>query len=326
MYNRATLVGETLDSVLAQTYADWECIVVDDGSTDNSVEVVQKYVDKDSRFKLLIRPKDRIKGGPTCRNIGYENSTGEIVYWFDSDDLLSPEFFEIVVETFIQKPEAEYLYAEIDSFHGTYKKQNSQKHNKPPYQGTPFEQLCSIKAKSSTQRLIWKRKLIEQCNIKWTEGLVKAQDSDFVYQVLATTDNQGDWICGQPMIHCRRHRGQMTSTSMLQKEKTAVVTTEVLINSFHVLCEKRKISDQLQKLFLRGFVRAYVLTGAIIVGSSNASQLAYQFLCTQKNAGRMLRACTWSIWKMTPILHFIGKGLFKFRHTFIVQQLKRLLW
>jgi hypothetical protein len=140
------------------------------------------------------------------------------------------------------------------------------------------------------------------------------------------TDNQGDWICGQPMIHCRQHRGQMTSTSMLQNEKTAITVMEVLIDSFYLLCEKRKINDKLQKLFLQGFVRAYVLTSAIILGSNDASQRAYKFLCTQKNAGQILRTCTWLIWKITPIFHFIGKGLFKFRHTYIVQQLKKILW
>jgi hypothetical protein len=218
------------------------------------------------------------------------------------------------------------LYAEIDSFHGTYKKQNSQKHNKHPYSGTPFEQLCSINAKPTTQRLIWRRSLLEQSKEKWQEGLIKSQDPDFTFRVLASTNNNGDWICGQPMIHCRRHRSQMTNTSMLQKEKTSITVTEVLIGSFYALCEKRKISDQLQKLFLQGFVRAYMCTNAITYGSRNASQLAYKFINTQKNAGLILRLSTWSIWKTTPILHLIGKGLFKFRHTFIVQQLKKLLW
>ncbi|RLD85933.1 MAG: glycosyltransferase family 2 protein, partial [Bacteroidetes bacterium] len=55
-YNRADLIGETLDSVLAQTYPNWECIVVDDGSADKTKDVVQHYVDKDPRFILVDRP------------------------------------------------------------------------------------------------------------------------------------------------------------------------------------------------------------------------------------------------------------------------------
>ncbi|MHB1105158.1 MAG: glycosyltransferase family 2 protein [Lutibacter sp.] len=88
-YNRAHLLRETLDSVLAQTYANWECIIIDDGSTDNTFEVVSNYIKKDSRFKYLVRPIERIKGASTCRNIGLENAKGEFIQFLDSDDLLS---------------------------------------------------------------------------------------------------------------------------------------------------------------------------------------------------------------------------------------------
>jgi glycosyltransferase involved in cell wall biosynthesis len=92
MCNRADLVSKTLDSVLAQTYQDWECIVVDDGSTDNSLQIVQEYCSCDQRIRFMSRPEEREKGAPTCRNISVENTTGEYAYFPDSDDLLSHEF------------------------------------------------------------------------------------------------------------------------------------------------------------------------------------------------------------------------------------------
>lgn len=90
-YNRAHLIGETLDSVLRQTYSDWECIVVDDGSTDETSEIVQCYLDKDSRFKYYLRPRIRPKGANACRNYGFELSKGEYIQWLDSDDLIGQE-------------------------------------------------------------------------------------------------------------------------------------------------------------------------------------------------------------------------------------------
>ena len=52
VFNRAKLLPETLDSVLRQIYSEWECILVDDGSNDNTIEVIEQYVKKDNRFKL----------------------------------------------------------------------------------------------------------------------------------------------------------------------------------------------------------------------------------------------------------------------------------
>ncbi|WP_067148389.1 glycosyltransferase family 2 protein [Pseudotamlana agarivorans] len=88
-YNRANFIGETLESVLAQTYDNWECIVVDDGSTDDTCLIVEKYVAKDSRFQLYLRNSNIIKGASSCRNIGIEKSKGVYIQFLDSDDLLS---------------------------------------------------------------------------------------------------------------------------------------------------------------------------------------------------------------------------------------------
>ncbi|HEX9600942.1 MAG TPA: glycosyltransferase family 2 protein, partial [Mariniflexile sp.] len=56
-YNRGHLIGETLESVLCQTYDNWECLVIDDGSTDNTDALVQGYLNKDNRIKFYHRPE-----------------------------------------------------------------------------------------------------------------------------------------------------------------------------------------------------------------------------------------------------------------------------
>lgn len=93
-YNRAHLIGETLDSILLQTYKNWECIIVDDGSTDNTIEVLSKYVEKDSRFQYHERPSKISKGPNSCRNFGYKLSRGEYIKWFDSDDIMHVDLLE----------------------------------------------------------------------------------------------------------------------------------------------------------------------------------------------------------------------------------------
>jgi len=89
-YNRAHLIGETLDSVLAQTYQNWECIIVDDGSSDNTDEVVGAYVKKDSRFKYYHRPDEHLIGANGARNYGIIKSQGDFLNFLDSDDYLHP--------------------------------------------------------------------------------------------------------------------------------------------------------------------------------------------------------------------------------------------
>lgn len=99
--NRAGLIGETLDSVLAQTYQNWECIIVDDGSTDDTKSVVQKYVDKDSRFKLYDRPESHKPGGNGARNYGIKMSSGGYIMFLDSDDLLSTSCLSVRITSIL---------------------------------------------------------------------------------------------------------------------------------------------------------------------------------------------------------------------------------
>lgn len=99
-FNRAQIISETLDSVLAQTYKNWECIIVDDGSSDNTEEVVLAYTSKDHRFKFYKRPSDYPPGGNGARNYGFEISNGTYINWFDSDDLMHPKKLETQINAF----------------------------------------------------------------------------------------------------------------------------------------------------------------------------------------------------------------------------------
>lgn len=90
-YNQAQFLAETLDSVLAQTHENWECIVVNDGSTDNTETVAKEYCDRDQRFVYL---KKENGGLSSARNAGLDIAKGEYVQFLDSDDILLPNKFE----------------------------------------------------------------------------------------------------------------------------------------------------------------------------------------------------------------------------------------
>lgn len=93
-FNRYSYLEETLTSVSSQVYRNWECIIVDDGSTDKSIPFIKQFIAKDERFTLLKRPENRKKGASTCRNIGLEYAQGDYIQFLDSDDLIHGSKFE----------------------------------------------------------------------------------------------------------------------------------------------------------------------------------------------------------------------------------------
>lgn len=90
MYNAEDFSSAMIESIIAQTYANWELIIVDDGSTDNSINIVRSYESEDNRIKLIRRSDEIQKGAPSCRNIGIQNSNGEFIIFFDADDYIAP--------------------------------------------------------------------------------------------------------------------------------------------------------------------------------------------------------------------------------------------
>ena len=94
VFNRADLLAETLDSICLQTYTKWECIIVDDGSSDDTCKVASDYVSSDNRIRLISRPASVKKGANGCRNYGFQLAQGEFIQWFDSDDLMSSDLLE----------------------------------------------------------------------------------------------------------------------------------------------------------------------------------------------------------------------------------------
>lgn len=95
-YNREMIISRALNSILEQTYGDWECVVVDDGSTDDTEKVIREYIDQNSRFQYLRN--NRSKGAQGARNTGILAAQGEWVILFDSDNKMHPSFLASLKE------------------------------------------------------------------------------------------------------------------------------------------------------------------------------------------------------------------------------------
>ncbi|MBL8100359.1 MAG: glycosyltransferase [Anaerolineales bacterium] len=107
-YNQAKYLEQTIQSVLTQAYPNIECIVIDGGSNDSSVEVIKKYQDK---LAYWVSEKDN--GQAHAINKGFEKANGEIVAWLNSDDYYLPNTINQVVKTFEENPNAVLVYGNM---------------------------------------------------------------------------------------------------------------------------------------------------------------------------------------------------------------------
>src|ERR1700723_3850662 len=105
--NRLTLLGQTLDSVAAQTLIDWEHIVVDDGSDDGAARMMRARVSADPRVRYIVREGER-SGANVCRNIGIRAASAPLVVLLDSDDLLAPTCLERRAEVMTRNADLDF--------------------------------------------------------------------------------------------------------------------------------------------------------------------------------------------------------------------------
>lgn len=106
-YNGAKYISQTIESVLNQTYSQWEMIIIDDGSRDNSAEIVGSFLEKEERIRFLQQPN---AGSAAARNNGICHARGQYIALLDADDLWEPEFLEEQIR-FMKEKNAVCVYS-----------------------------------------------------------------------------------------------------------------------------------------------------------------------------------------------------------------------
>jgi glycosyltransferase involved in cell wall biosynthesis len=117
-YNQSFYLPETLRSVLTQTYSNWECVIVNDGSTDKSEDIALQFCSTDKRFRYF---KKENSGVSDTRNYAIAHSQGDIILPLDGDDLISPDYLEKAVEVFSSNTDVKVVYSQgefFDQYHG----------------------------------------------------------------------------------------------------------------------------------------------------------------------------------------------------------------
>lgn len=247
-YNRALLIGETLDSVLAQTYQKWECILVDDGSTDTTIEILKKYSERDTRIQFYSRPKHRLKGANACRNYGFEVSNGDYIQWFDSDDLMHPEKIKQKVAS-LNVLKYDYVVCAGIEFKGnvsnTFNKWNNLSSD------TPLISHLTGDISFHTNGPLFKRSFLENKNL-FDETLQRKQEWEFYTRLLIVSSNY--FAIQNELFYFRIHdisinglNSEKTLRSRIQSCRKIVYNLKLKTN---ILSENRS----LRKHFLKKYI------------------------------------------------------------------------
>lgn len=112
-YNQGKFLSETLDSVLAQTLQEWECIVVDDGSTDNSSDIAKAYCTKDNRIRYVYQEN---AGPSAARNKGVSQTQAPLIYFLDGDDLIDVNLLDLGVKYMADNTNCKLYYTRAKCF------------------------------------------------------------------------------------------------------------------------------------------------------------------------------------------------------------------
>lgn len=179
--NRAELLRHTLASLSDQSLPDWEALIVDDGSTDDTAPLVARLAATDPRFRYLPREKEP-PGAPACRNLGLARARSPFVLFLDSDDLLAPSALAQRLPPLLNDPRLDFVVANGQLFHHT-------PGDSPFYWNTfdaqdPLDRFLRADNVWCTNGPLWRRTSILRLG-GWHEGLARWQDWELHTRALA---------------------------------------------------------------------------------------------------------------------------------------------
>ncbi len=304
-YNRADLIGETLDSISNQSYKHWECIVVDDGSSDGTGELLDRYVNEDNRFRYVMRPEDHLPGGNGARNYGFDLSKGELIQWFDSDDLMHEHFLSAKVEQFQKHPDCQSIISRFTFFEGD-RVAEKQYHFWSRYPKL-YENTITVKIPVWTPSIIFKKSFLLETGERLDETLKRLQEYEFFTRIFVRHPHKTK-LLDESLCMVRKHA--QTKTSDFNDRQTLEMY-ESFYEANHkivsVLLEQSKMTSNLEDYFYKDHKRYITLSRGL--GYNELAQkfkdLAETYLKADKSYFRLIRFRTgYFFYKIIPVNNF----------------------
>lgn len=209
VFNRESLIGATLDSIIAQNYTLWECIIVDDFSTDFTRKVIHEYASRDNRIKYMFN--QRLKGAPGARNTGIEIARGEFICFFDSDDIMYSDNLQKKLNYLGKHPSVDIVTSYSDVLDINNKKIDEFKWD---VSGNIFAELLNRSKYVDTNSALFRSSILQ--NIKWDEDCPSYQEWDFHLRV--SNKAKYGFISENLCAYYKRNDGTISSDKKLDLE------------------------------------------------------------------------------------------------------------
>lgn len=215
-FNRSAYLLECLKSVVNQTYTNWECLVIDDGSSDDTEQVVEGLVKKDSRIKYFKRSQDYKPGGCGARNYGFDLSSGDYINWFDNDDVMLPEFLEHKLD--VVEPQLNMV---ITSHNIVDENLNLIRSVTLKVQQTIFKDylLWTENFSIVTNNILFKKDFLLKNHFRFNEDVLRGQETELFRRIFLITKKEEYKIHNKIGFLYRQHAGSKTGEDKRHDKK-----------------------------------------------------------------------------------------------------------
>jgi teichuronic acid biosynthesis glycosyltransferase TuaG len=246
-YNAEKFVGETIQSVQAQTYSNWEMIIVDDGSTDNTATIIKQAIENDSRIHYYYQTNG--KQGK-ARNLAIKHAKGKYLAFIDADDLWHPQKLEKQIQVFFEYPHVDLLYTNGISFKEKFEVIDSDNDGESLIidKNIQYQLLLSGKSLPNLSVMVKKQSVDDIDGFQEDIRLQNAED----YQLwLRMADNGCQfYYLSLSLFYYRLHENQVTNQDRMVFKQAIWAEFLAPLKQINVHAKEKIIFDRVQKYLL----------------------------------------------------------------------------
>jgi len=309
-YNRANLIEDTLNSVLAQSYSNWECIIINDGSTDNTFDMISKYLKQDSRFKCYNLPEMYLKGGNGARNYGFQLSKGKFINWFDDDDVMLKNFLKARIDAFTDN-----LNFVIGSHYSVNHNLENKKLENLKVQSYLFKDYALWRLQLITNSIVFRKTFLDDKKL-FNENLKRGQETELFTRLFFHAPKNSFQIINAPLFLYRLHDDSKTKKNLKYinsfEESKSLVSIQIFKKSI-------KLKDlELVNIYYYNLIDAF-FKSLEKKHKANAKYIIENLAKTVKPNNSML---SFEMKILGNLFIFISRGIYKIEKRWKSKQIK----